>query len=112
MVWQMSTFDPSDRDDPMNMVFPKVAKCTFTKSGPTGTIQTFDGLCVLPINIINEKIYLFMWFWFIILAIITAIFMVYRYESVNQSIFQFSTISPFEMKTISYYIVYLLLSHV
>ena len=27
--------------------------------------------CVLPINIINEKIYIFMWFWFAVLAIIT-----------------------------------------
>ena len=78
MVWRITAQDPEQRDDPMNLVFPKVAKCTFTKSGPTGTIQNFDGLCVLPINIINEKIYLFMWFWFIILAIISAIYLVYR----------------------------------
>ena len=28
---------------------------------------------MLPLNIINEKIYVFLWFWFIIVAIITAI---------------------------------------
>jgi hypothetical protein len=27
--------------------------------------------CVLPINIINEKIYVFLWFWFIILSALT-----------------------------------------
>ncbi len=27
--------------------------------------------CVLPINIINEKIYVFLWFWFIILSSLT-----------------------------------------
>ena len=27
------------RSDPMSLVFPKVTKCTFYKSGPTGTIQ-------------------------------------------------------------------------
>ena len=48
--------------------FPKVAKCTFERFGPTGTIEVFDGLCVLPINIINEKIYIFLWFWFVLLG--------------------------------------------
>ena len=47
---------------------PKVAKCTFERFGPTGTIEVFDGLCVLPINIINEKIYIFLWFWFVLLG--------------------------------------------
>ena len=46
----------------------KVAKCTFERFGPSGTIEVFDGLCVLPINIINEKIYIFLWFWFILLG--------------------------------------------
>jgi hypothetical protein len=50
-----------------------MTKCTFHKFGPTGTIQKFDGLCILPVNIINEKIYFFLWFWFIFLAITTAV---------------------------------------
>ena len=50
-----------------------MTKCTFHKFGPSGTVQKFDGLCVLPLNIINEKIYVFLWFWFVILAIVTGI---------------------------------------
>ena len=50
-----------------------MTKCTFHKFGPSGTVQKFDGLCVLPLNIINEKIYVFLWFWFVILAITTGI---------------------------------------
>lgn len=38
-----------------------------------GTIQRHDALCILALNIINEKIYTFLWFWFILLAIITGI---------------------------------------
>ena len=56
----------------LNLHFWQVTKCTFHKFGPSGTVQGFDGLCVLPLNIINEKIYVFLWFWFVILAFITA----------------------------------------
>ena len=78
MVWNITNLDPEDRSDQMNLVFPKVAKCTFRRMGPSGTIQNYDGLCVLPINIFNEKIYIFMWFWFLILAVLTAVGMCYR----------------------------------
>ena len=59
-------------------MFPKVTKCTFHKFGPSGTVQKIDGLCVLPLNIVNEKIYVFLWFWFIILAGITGLALLYR----------------------------------
>ena len=35
---------------------PQVAKCTFQKFGPSGSLQKHDALCVLPLNIINEKV--------------------------------------------------------
>jgi hypothetical protein len=81
-VIEMSNLDPEERTDPMNLIFPKVAKCTFERFGPTGTIEVFDGLCVLPINIINEKIYILLWFWFIILSLITSLFLVYRLTTI------------------------------
>merc|ERR1712111_175792 len=65
-------------EDPMARIFPKVTKCTFHKYGPSGTVQTLDGLCILPLNIINEKIYVFLWFWFIFLAVVSSIHFVYR----------------------------------
>ena len=49
--------------DPRDEVFPKVTKCTFHRFGPSGTIKRHDALCVLPQNIINEKLFLFLWFW-------------------------------------------------
>lgn len=70
--------EAEDRPDPMAVVFPKVTKCTFHKYGPSGTVQLHDGLCVLPANIINEKIYIFIWLWLVGLAVITGVFLVYR----------------------------------
>ncbi|XP_032666521.1 innexin inx2 [Odontomachus brunneus] len=77
-VVRFTEMEPEDRIDPMAKVFPKVTKCTFHKYGPSGTVQKFDGLCVLPLNIVNEKIYVFLWFWFIILAILSALSLAYR----------------------------------
>ncbi|XP_034244603.1 innexin inx7 [Thrips palmi] len=56
----------------LDLVFPKVTKCAFMKYGASGTIQTHDALCIMALNIINEKIYTFLWFWFAILAVLTA----------------------------------------
>ena len=70
--------NPEDRADPMNVVFPKVTKCTFHKYGPSGTITKHDGLCILALNIINEKIYVFLWFWFVSVAMISALALLYR----------------------------------
>lgn len=69
--------DPELRDDPMIKIFPRVTKCTFHKYGPSGSIQTHDALCVLALNILNEKIYILLWFWFIILSIMSTFAVLY-----------------------------------
>jgi len=76
-VLELSQMDQENRIDPMVAVFPRVTKCTFHKYGPSGSMQTHDALCVLALNILNEKIYIFLWFWFIILAIISGMALAY-----------------------------------
>ena len=70
--------DQEQRYDPMIFVFPRVTKCTFHKFGASGTISRHDSMCVLSQNIINEKTYIFLWFWFIIMATLLALLLVYR----------------------------------
>ena len=40
--------------------------------------QKFDAMCLLPLNIVNEKVFLVLWFWFIILTTASALALVYR----------------------------------
>ena len=40
-------------DDVMTM---QMTKCTLETYGPSGTLQNLDGLCILPINVLNEKV--------------------------------------------------------
>lgn len=77
-VVNFTEMEPEDRADPMAKVFPKVTKCTFHKYGPSGTVEKKDGLCILPLNIINEKIFVFVWFWLIFVAAVTGVFLIYR----------------------------------
>ena len=67
-----------DRVDPITKVFPLMTKCNFFKYGASGTIEKLDALCLLPINILNEKIYIFFWFWLLFLAIISAFQLICR----------------------------------
>lgn len=78
-IVKFAVMDPEDRVDPMSKVFPIVTKCIFYKYGPSGTMQKFDGLCVLPLNNVNEKIYVFLWYWFIILSILNGLNFAYRF---------------------------------
>jgi len=51
--------------------FPKLTKCDFYKYGASGTIQKIDALCLMALNVINDKIFTFLWFWFLLLAVLS-----------------------------------------
>ena len=63
-------------------VFPRLTKCTFHRYGSSGDVQKHDAMCILPINIVNEKIYIFLWFWFYFLALVSFIALIYRAVSI------------------------------
>jgi hypothetical protein len=77
-VMRLSEEDEDRRVDPMIRIFPRMTKCTFRKGGPSFGIETHDALCILPLNVVNEKIYIFLWFWFVILGILSALTIFYR----------------------------------
>lgn len=76
-VLKFSNMNQDNRSDPMVEIFPRVTKCTFHKFGSSGSIQKHDALCILALNILNEKIYIFLWFWFIILSVLSGLAIIY-----------------------------------
>ena len=58
---------------PMSFVFPRMVKCTFYKYGYSSSPQLINGVCVLPINLANERVYCFLWFWYFFLTCISAL---------------------------------------
>jgi len=73
-----SNNEEEDRTDPLSKVFPRMTKCHFHKYGGSGTIEKVDALCVLGMNIVNEKVYVFLWFWLMILAVVTGVALLVR----------------------------------
>jgi len=75
---------PNYEFNPMEVIFPRITKCNFFKYGPSGTIQNVDAMCILSQNVLNEKIYLLLWIWFLILVIISICALIYRMAIITQ----------------------------
>lgn len=59
------------------IIFPKVAKCTYEPYGPLGSTQIFDALCLLPLNMLNQKLFIIVWIWYIFQLIVSILNLLY-----------------------------------
>lgn len=53
--------DNDQREDPMAKVFPKVTTCHMNMIGVGGNVQLKEGICILPMNALYEKIFVILW---------------------------------------------------
>ncbi|XP_003743619.2 innexin inx2-like [Galendromus occidentalis] len=65
----------------LQKVFPRMAKCTFHLYGPSGDLERQDALCLLGQNVVNEKIFLFLWFWYLFLLVASSGITLWRLAS-------------------------------
>lgn len=60
----------SGRDWSSNVIFPKVTLCSFEIRHMT-QLHKYIVQCALPVNIFNEKLFIFIWFWYVCLSLLT-----------------------------------------
>ena len=51
-------------------IFPRKAGCPFGFGGGGGFVDNKESLCILAPNALSEKIFAFLWFWMIFLAVL------------------------------------------
>merc|ERR1712013_43369 len=74
----MMIINKGDRSDRIQFI-KKYFKESMKSHGPYAMKFFFcELLCLLALNIINEKIYVFLWFWFVGVAIMSGLAIVYR----------------------------------
>lgn len=56
-----------------SLYFPRLSFCSITMRHLGQNNNRFVGMCALAINMLNEKLYIFLWFWVLSLTIATAI---------------------------------------
>lgn len=81
--WNVLTFtgDADGRPmevNPMLKLFPRLAKCEYFQYGQSGEVVRYDTMCLLPVNILAEKVYLFLWFWLVGLGSASLLLLPYR----------------------------------
>ena len=55
-----------------------LASCDYWRWGTGGQQENINAICVLSLNMINDKVFLILWWWFLFLAIVGALRIIYR----------------------------------
>ncbi|KAK6056006.1 innexin-3 family protein, partial [Cooperia oncophora] len=74
--WEIFSDIWSGREWNVTGHFPRVTMCDFTVR-VLGALHRWTVQCVLMINMFTEKIYVFLWFWFILVGTLSVISLIY-----------------------------------
>lgn len=67
--WAVAHYIRSGREWSQTLLFPRVAYCRVPSIRLVGGENAYTAQCALPINMLNEKLYVFLWFWIIFLLV-------------------------------------------
>jgi len=82
-VWQYYLLPPEEQrmpgvKNPMCHVFPRIAFCDYWRFGTGGHQENVNAICILALNIINDKVFLVLWWWMGMLLFLATIRLFYR----------------------------------
>jgi len=83
-VWQYYLLPPEEQQmvgviNPMCHTFPRIASCEYWRWGTGGEQENINAICILALNIINDKVFLVLWWWFVLISLIATIRLIYRF---------------------------------
>ena len=56
----------------------RIASCDWYRFGTGGKQETINAICVLGLNMINDKVFLVVWYWYLVLLIIGSCRLIFR----------------------------------
>ena len=71
-------YSPSKVHDPMCELFPTEVACYIKVGATTGGIDRSNYLCILSNNLFNQKYFLILWLWWVLLICVSVLGLVYR----------------------------------
>nr|UFA45913.1 innexin 2 [Rhynchosciara americana] len=61
-----------------SVIFPITAKCSYSDVGHSGSEQYHDALCLLTLNVVNEKVFAFLYIWYVLLLFTSGLNLIWR----------------------------------
>ncbi|TRY78246.1 hypothetical protein TCAL_06746 [Tigriopus californicus] len=93
LVIQYYQMPPEERQlymvNPMCEAFPRIAACDYIRYGAGGGQERKNAICILGLNMINDKVFLILWFWFLFLTTFSVIRFCYRLLQISSNRFRY-----------------------
>jgi len=93
-VWQYYILPEEEQrmpgvKNPMCSAFPRVVSCDYWRFGAGGRQENINAICILNLNIINDKVFLLLWWWFYLLALLGLVRVIYRMTQCRSAMLRF-----------------------
>lgn len=75
--------------NPMCYTFPRISSCNYYRYGTGGKQESINAICILALNIINDKVFLVIWWWFVFLLLVGITRIFFRSIQVNSARLRF-----------------------
>jgi hypothetical protein len=87
--------------NPMCRTFPRVASCNYFRFGPGGDQEKINAICILALNMINDKVFGLIWWWCCGLACLGILSLLYSAVLASSAFLRFQV---FKLRVSSRYV--------